>query len=519
MYLRWLYIFSMVFVLTSWVWVESIAASDLKTTELQSKIDTLVNEYVVDQQFMGTVLVAEKGKVIFEKGYGLADVEKNIPNTPDTKFMIGSITKQFTAMLVTQLVEKGQLKLDNTISDFIPEFPKDIGDKITVEMLLCHTSGLIFPEGIEKYYYASTKEEYLKEYLKQLSEEGLRFEPGKGYGYSNAGYFILGLIIEKVTGKSYEEVLIEQILKPLGMSQTGCDRKGLVVENRATSYAKLRDRYNTWNEETNSYDPAICGFAYGNLYSTVGDLFKFSKALSTNRLLSKKYMDMYLKMRNVKTRVPIPRISQELVRDFFGTFGNGFVGEISILEDPVTHEKEMLYWHDGTCKLFKSNHFHYSGKDQIIIICSNCSFLCEGNEMVLKIHQLLNHKPYDHILIKHSLTQYIEEDVAMHAGIAAAFDEYHRFKDDTVHFIVPGKEYFINISHQVAEEGNLDWAIDILQAAITEFPGYWEAYDALGDTYVMKGENGPAIQSFKKSLEFNPQNIHAREMLKKLENK
>jgi tetratricopeptide (TPR) repeat protein len=322
-----------------------------------------------------------------------------------------------------------------------------------------------------------------------------------------------------VTGKSYEDVLAEQILKPLGMTQTGCDRKGLVVENRATSYAKLRDRYNTWNEETNSYDPAICGFAYGNLYSTAGDLFKFSKALSTNRLLSKKYMDMYLKMRNVKTRVPIPRISQELVRDFFGTFGNGFVGEISILEDPVTHEKEMLYWHDGTCKLFKSNHFHYSGKDQIIIICSNCSFLCEGNEMVLKIHQLLNNKPYDHILIKNSLTQYLEEDVAMHAGIPAAFDEYTRFKNDTVHFIVPGKKYFVDIGRQVAEEGNLDGAISIFQFTISQFPGFWEAYDALGDTYVMNGEDGPAIQSFKKSLELNPQNDHALEMLKKLENK
>jgi tetratricopeptide (TPR) repeat protein len=303
------------------------------------------------------------------------------------------------------------------------------------------------------------------------------------------------------------------------MTQTGCDRKGLVVENRATSYAKLRDRYITWNEETNSYDPAVWGFGCGNLYSTVGDLFKFSKALSTNKLLSKEYMDMYLKMRIVRTRPTIYNISQELVKEFFGTYGNGFVGEISYIEDPETKEKETLYWHDGTNKLSRSSHFHYMPKDQIIIICSNCSFLLEGNEMVLKIHQLLNHKPYDHILIKNSLTQYIEEDVAMHAGLSAAFDEYHRFKDDTLHFIVPGKEYFINISHQLAEEGNLDWAIAILQGAITEFPGYWEAYDALGDTYILNEENGPAIQSFKKSLELNPQNDHALEMLKKLESK
>jgi CubicO group peptidase (beta-lactamase class C family) len=114
---------------------------------LQSRIDGLVDEYVVGQQFMGSVLVAERGQVVFSKGYGLANVEKNIPNTPETRFMIGSITKQFTAMLVTQLVEQGKLKLEDTISDFIPAFPREIGDKITVEMLLCHSSGLILPEG------------------------------------------------------------------------------------------------------------------------------------------------------------------------------------------------------------------------------------------------------------------------------------------------------------------------------------------------------------------------------------
>ena len=487
---------------------------------LPSRIDELVSDYVVNQQFMGSVLVAEKGKVVFAKGYGLADVEKNIPNTPDTKFMIGSITKQFTAMLITQLVEKGKLKLYNTISDFIPEFPRDIGDKITVEMLLCHSSGLILPEGIEKYYYATSKEEWLQEYLKQLSEEGLRFEPGKSYGYSNGGYFILGLIIEKVTGKNYEEVLTEQILKPLGMTQTGCDRKGSVLENRAISYRKLPDRYITWNEEINSYDPAVWGFGCGNLYSTVVDLFKFSKALSTNQLLSKKYKGMYLEMRSrLPHHMMTPYMSKELVNEFYGTFGNGFVGEISIINDPVTNEKEILYWHDGTNKLFMSQHYHYSGKEQIIIICGNSCFRLQGDEIALKIHQLINNKPYDHSLIKHSLTQYIEEDVAMHAGISAAIGEYRRFKNDTLHFIVPGKEYFINISYQVAEMGNLDWAVEILQAAITEFPEYWEAYDALGETYIKKGDKEQAIQCFKKSVELNPQNTKAIEMLKKLEKK
>ena len=483
---------------------------------LQSKIDDLVNQYVVDRQFMGSVLVAEKGKVVFAKGYGLADVEQNIPNTPETKFMIGSITKQFTAMLVTQLIEKGKLRLDNTISDFVPNFPKDIGDRITVEMLLCHTSGLPFPEGIEKYYYVSTKDEYLREFLKQLSEEGLRFEPGEGYGYSNAGYHILGLIVEKVTGKTYEEVLAEQILKPLGMSDTGCGRKDLVLENKALSYQKLPDRYITWNAML-SYDPYILGLGYGSLYSTVEDLFKFSMALSTNKLLSERYMEMYLRMRNVKSRPPIPNISEQLVKEFFGTCGNGFVGEISIIEDPDSKNKQTLYWHDGTYDLFKWNHFHYSGKEQVIIICSNCSFLCEGNEIVLKIHQILNNKPYQDIRIKNSLSQYVSEDIAMHAGIPAAISEYLRFKNDTLHFIVPGEAWLVNAGRGVAEQFGPEDAILIFKAVLSEYPESWQAYDALGETYIMKCDTTLAIQSLKKSLELNPQNTNAKKRLKKLE--
>lgn len=419
-------------------------------------------------------------------------------------------------MLVTQLVEKGKLQLDNTISDFVPGFPKDIGDRITVEMLLCHTSGLILPEGIEKYYYASTKNEFLQEFIKQLREEGLRFEPGKGYGYSNAGYFLLGLMIEKVSGKTYEAVLHEQILKPLGMENTGCDKKGLMLENRAYSYQKLPDRYITWNEEMYSYDPAIVHFGCGSLYSTVEDLFKFSKALSTNQLLSKKYIDMYLKMRNLKSRPPIRNIPEKLITEFFGTCGNGFVGEISLIEDPDTKKKQTLYWHDGIDKLFKSNHFHYIGKEQIIIICSNCSFLGEGNEMVLKIHQLLNNRPYEHIRIKHSLTQYCEEDIAMHAGIPAAIDEYFRFKNDTLNFTVPDRQYLVNVGRQVAERGDFDNAILIFQAVLSESPESWQAYDALGEVYIAKGDKEQAVQSYKKSLELNPRNTNAEQMLRKL---
>jgi len=483
------------------------------------KIDSLVNNYAATKGFMGTVLVADNGEVIFAKGYGLADAGRKIPNTTDTRFPIGSISKQFTSMLVMQLVEQGKLRLADRLSDLVPEFPRDPGEKITVGMLLSHTSGLPFPEGIEKYYPATTKGEFLQVFLQQLSAEGLRFEPGEGYGYSNAGYFLLGMIIEKVTGKSYEEILSAQILQPLGMNATGCQKEDLAIENLAVCYQKLPEGYVTWNEEMFSYDPGIVGFGFGSLYTTAGDLFKFSMALGNEALLSREYLDVYLQMRHEKKRPPIPNISNNLVQEFFTTCGSGYVGEIAIVEDPATKEKETVYWHDGTDKLFKSNHFHYSEKGRVIIILSNCSFLGEGNEIVLKISQLLSGRPFDHILIKHSLSQYISEDIAMHAGIPAAVGEYLRFKADTLNFIVPGEDYLIGHGLAFAERGDLDNAILILETTRSEFPGSWQVHEALGKVYAMEGDTPAAIQSFKKSLELNPGNAGAAEAVKKLEGK
>lgn len=139
--------------------------------------------------------------------------------------------------------------------------------------------------------------------------------------------------------------------------------------------------------------------------------------------------------------------------------------------------------------------------------------------MALKIHHLLNNKPYAHIHIKHSLTQYIEEDIAMHAGIPAAIDEYFRLRNDTLDFIVPDGDYLIYAGRGVAERGDFDNAILISRAIISEFPEYWKAYDAFGETYIMKGDTISGIQNFKKSVELNPQNTNAKARLKKLEKK
>src|SRR3984893_19516327 len=208
------------------------------------KIDDLVALYHNYGQFNGAALVAENGKVIYKKGVGLANMEWNIPNEPDTKFRLGSITKQFTATLILQLVEQGKIKLDGNVSDYLPDYRKDTGAKMTIHHLLSHTS------GVPNYTAAPGFEENVSrnpfkvdDFVKKYASGDLEFEPGAKFNYSNSGYFLLGAIIEKVAGKPYAQVLQEKITDPLGMKNTGYDHYSPIISKRATGYTKTPRGY------------------------------------------------------------------------------------------------------------------------------------------------------------------------------------------------------------------------------------------------------------------------------------
>jgi len=196
------------------------------------------------RQFNGTVLVAENGKIIFKQGFGMANMEWGIPNTPDTKFRLGSITKQFTSMLTLQLVEQQKIKLDGKISDYLPDYRKDTGDKVTIHHLLTHTSGIPSYTGQPGFFENVSRNPYkVDEFVKKYASGNLEFEPGTKFSYNNSGYFLLGAIIEKVTGKPYEQVLKENIFDPVGMKDTGYDHYDTLLQKRAAGYTKTADGY------------------------------------------------------------------------------------------------------------------------------------------------------------------------------------------------------------------------------------------------------------------------------------
>ncbi len=243
---------------------------------------------VENNQFNGSVLVAENGKVIYKKGFGYANMDWKIPNAPDTKFRIGSITKQFLAMQIMQLVEEGKIKLGSRLSEYLPEYRKDTGGKITIHHLLTHTSGIPSYTGLPGFWSDSTRNPYEINYMVKYFHSGdLEFEPGSKYNYNNTGYFLLAVILEKVTGKSYEENLQERIIKPLKMNDSGVDRNVGILEKKANGYLKRLTGY-----ENEPYFYMLNALGAGDIYSTVEDLYLWDQALYTEKLLSEKYKEI-----------------------------------------------------------------------------------------------------------------------------------------------------------------------------------------------------------------------------------
>jgi len=236
------------------------------------------------EKFNGSVLVAKDGKILLAKGYGLANAEHEIPNTPETKFRLGSITKQFTATAILILQDQGKLKVADLIGKYLSDAPK-AWEKVTIHHLLTHTSGIPSYTDDASYMKSMTKPETVESMIARFKDKPLAFEPGSKFHYDNSGYFLLGAIIDKVSGKPYEAFLKEAIFEPLGMTNTGYDRHATVLPKRASGYDRLGDGlvnapYLDMNQP----------YAAGSLYSTVGDLFKWDRALKVGKPVSKAAM-------------------------------------------------------------------------------------------------------------------------------------------------------------------------------------------------------------------------------------
>ncbi len=264
------------------VLAQTAVASDQQIT---SKADEYMTASVRVDGFSGTILLARNGQPVISRGYGMANIELAVPNTPQTIFRLGSITKQFTSMAVTMLQERGKLSVNDPICKYLTECPA-VWQPVTVKNLLTHTSGIQNYTSFPDFPKTAVQPISSAEMIALLRDKPLEFTPGEKFAYSNSGYFLLGTIIERVSAKTYADFLQENIFTPLGMKQTGYDSSVRIIKNRAAGYAKQS------GEIVNAayMDMTIPGAA-GALYSTTGDLLLWDQALYTEKLVNRKSLD------------------------------------------------------------------------------------------------------------------------------------------------------------------------------------------------------------------------------------
>lgn len=235
----------------------------------------------------GTVLISKAGKILFNKAYGKANLELNVPMHTDHVFRLGSVTKQFTAVCILKLVEEGKLSLEDQVTKFIPDYPLN-GKKITIANLLTHTSGIKNYTSVSGFNKNLKRQDLSpKELIALFKDHPLDFEPGSDYKYSNSGYVLLGYIIEKLSKKTYGEYMQENIFKPLQMNKSYYDDHAKVIPKRISGYRKTNEMY-----ENSEFLSMTLPYAAGSLLSTSGDLLKWYAGLEDGKVISKASLEL-----------------------------------------------------------------------------------------------------------------------------------------------------------------------------------------------------------------------------------
>ena len=308
------------------------------------RMNKAVAEQADEKKYMGTALVAIGDEVLLDKGYGSANLEWDIANTPDTKFRLGSITKQFTAVSILLLHERGELDINAPVKTYWPDAPAT-WDDITVAHLLHHTSGipsLTSFDDFPRWKYQPWKLETL---VGKFAERELEFEPGSQWKYSNSGYLLLSAIVGKVTGEPLGAFMQANIFDPLGMADTGVDDTATILPKRASGYSPSED--GIVNADYVSMTIPTGG---GDMYSTTGDMLKWQKGLFSGKILSPETLQTYL--------TPVD----------FQSFGEAKYAAGVLVEDI---EGQPVYWHGGGIEGFNTWLGHNPAKDITVVVLAN----------------------------------------------------------------------------------------------------------------------------------------------------
>jgi CubicO group peptidase (beta-lactamase class C family) len=454
-----------------------------------AKIDKLMSQYADCCSFTGALLVSEHDKVIFKKGYGLANREWNIANAPEVKFRLGSITKQFTSMLIMQQVAKGTIKLDGHLSDYLPYYRQDTGSKVTISQLLSHTSGI--PDYVGGPKRDTTIHYSVDDFVKKFCSGDLQFEPGTKYLYDNSGYFLLGAILEHVTGKTYEALLKEYIFVPLGMKDSGYDHPADILAKRASGYQQ--DLAGVVNAAP-VLDNMEGAYAAGALYSTVEDLYKWDQALYTDKLVPN----------DLKQKLFTPNLEN---------YGYGWAIR-SIPADEPGAGRTMIS-HIGAINGFNTFEQRLVDDHDLIVIFNNTPGATLG-DMLKGIRAILYGQ--EPAVPKRWLVPDLGATL-VNRGADATVAQYRELKRIDPNGFNFDERALNQLGNMLLEKGRNADAIAIFKLNVEEYPKSGNVYSSLAAAYATDGQKQQAITNYRKSLELDPKNQNAANKLKDLEQK
>lgn len=442
--------------------------------------------------FSGSVLVELNGKQVISKGYGDRNIAMRTKNTPDTIFDIGSITKQFTAAAILKLEMQGKLSVDDKISKYFDNVPKD-KENVTIHDLLRHQSGL--PAGVGGDYDRISNEEFVS----KVMSSPLRFEAGKSFGYSNIGYSLLAMIIQKVSGKTYENYLYENLFHPVGMQFTGYSRPQFNKTMIATGYSR-EDK--VWGKPTDKEWDKTAPYWHltgnGGVLSTTGDLFKWHKALMTDGILSGE----------AKIKLYHPKLRDEENADAVYAYG----WNVS-----KTKRNTRIASHNGTNRIFYADFRRLIDENISVITLSNKSHpnFNDLSREILKMIFDLTYSPEipfaDTIVARNFTTKIIQTVVAVGLEKAKEIYKGKRKNEELLEFEMRNKGF------NLIDEGKGDLALKIFEMNVFAFPKSAKAIQGLGEAYMETGKKELALKYLKQSLAIDKDNPFVDDLIKQLE--
>jgi CubicO group peptidase (beta-lactamase class C family) len=433
-------------------------------------------------QFNGAILVAKNGKTLYRNGFGEANFQTSAAFTPETPSNIGSVTKQFTAMAIMMLAERKKLNYDDAVTKYIPEFSQsEHFSKVTLRHLLTHTSGI--PDYGDLAIDDSTLDQagLISVFLKK--QDALA-QPGLRYRYSNPGYALLGIVVERVSGKRLADFLEQEIFEPVGMSNT------FVYDSPTKKTTKVAVGYNRFGDVDDGSPTEIPGD--GGIYSTVDDLSKWDQALYTDKLV---------RQSTLSEAFAPAKIQQ-------GTTSYGFGWNI------VEEGTNKYLWHQGSQAGFRA----FIGRhltDKVTVIMLTNRGNTERQDINTAIQNILTGKSYT--LPPQSGAEKLYE-VIHDSGIQSALQTFNALKNEKSPGFDLGEPELNSLGYELLNrDKRVSDAIVIFKLNAKEHPTSSNVFDSLGEAYWRNGDKALAMSSYQTAVRLDPTNGHAAEMLAKLE--